>query len=180
MNTQTLIFRTWTLAAGLVTLALAGCVSPRADVPGTLHVHVNVPPTVDVWHEDRVKLAFTDVTREVLHRRGFDRPVAEARFASIEELKDMPYLLTIDLHQWRINHIGNIECTFTARLQTPAGTRGLGVYSDTQLRGFGPSFGFGRWGIARAFEDAAAGAIENLVSDLARTEMLPQLREHAA
>jgi hypothetical protein len=165
-----------TVAFGLAAVVLAGCASPRVQVPGTLHVHVNLPPTVDLWHEDRVKLAFTDIARDVFHRNGLDRPVEEARFVSASELDGLPYLLTIDLHRWRITPIGNIECTFTASLQTPAGTRHLGVYSDTELRGFGTSFGFGRWGIARSFENAAEGALRDLVRDVARTELLPQLR----
>lgn len=176
MNFQKPIFKTWALVAAFAAVALAGCVSPRVDVPGTLHVQVNLPPTTDVWLEDRVKLAFTDVAREVFHRHGYDRPVEEAWFASRDELDAIPYLLTIDLHRWRVNHIGNIECTFAASLQTPAGTRRLGVYSDTELRGFGTSFGFGRWGIARSFEDVAEGAIEDLVRDVARTELLRELR----
>lgn len=169
-----------TVAVGLAAVVLAGCASPRVQVPGTLHVHVNLPPTTDVWREDRVKMAFTDIAREVFHRNGLDRPVEEARFVSADELEGLPYLLTIDLHQWRITPIGNIECTFTASLQTPAGTRHLGVYSDTELRGFGSGFGFGRWGIARSFENAAEGALEHLIRDVARTEMLPQLRVREA
>jgi hypothetical protein len=180
MNIRNPFLKTWALAAGLAAVGLAGCVSPRAEVPGTLHVHVNLPPTTDVWLEDRVKVAFTDIARDVFHRHGFDRPVEEARFASIDELNDLPYLLTIHLHQWRMNPLGNIECTFTASLQTPAGKRRLGVYSDTEMRGFGTSFGFGRWGIARSFEDAAEGALEDLVRDVARTEMLQQLRRPGA
>lgn len=176
MNILNAIFRTWALAAGFSAVVLTGCVSPRVEMPGTLHVHMNLPPTADIWAEDRVKLAFTDLTREVFQRYGFDRSVEESLFASTDELDHVPYLLTIDLHRWRVDRIGNIECTFTASVRTPAGTRHLGVYSDTELRGFGMSPGIGRWGIARAFEDAAEGAIENLVHDVARTELLSQLR----
>jgi hypothetical protein len=176
MNFRKPIFKSWALIGGFAAVALAGCVSPRVEVPGTLHVHINLPPTTDVWLEDRVKLAFTDVARDVFHRHGFDRPVEEARFASIDERENVSNLLTIDLHRWRVGHIGNIECTFTASLQTPAGTRRLGVFSNTELRGFGTNFGLGRWGIARSFEDAAEGAIEDMVREVARTELLRQLR----
>jgi hypothetical protein len=179
MNTNNRISKSWAVFGSVVALALAGCATPRVEVPGTLHVHVNLPLMTDVWVEDRVKMAFTDVTRDVFHRHGFDRPVEEARYASLNELEDIPFLLTVDLHRWRVDRIGNIECTFTASLQTPAGTRHLGVYTGTELRGFGGG-GFGRWGFARSFEEAAEGALNDLVREVARTELLPQLRLQGA
>ncbi|NUP97227.1 MAG: hypothetical protein HUU28_13790, partial [Planctomycetaceae bacterium] len=40
--------------------------------------------------------------------------------------------------------------------------------------------GYGRWGLQRAFEEAADGVIADLCRDLVRSELLPGLRRVAA
>jgi hypothetical protein len=143
----------------------------KPDVPGTLHVLVNVPPQWNMFWNDRVTMAFVDVARDVFHQQGFDRPVEEVSY--FEDIEHAPYLLTVNLHEWRIDHLGNVECTFTADLRTPAGTRNLGVYTQTEMWGFrGP----GRFGLVRSFEEAAENALRELGEDVARSEMLPGFR----
>jgi hypothetical protein len=138
-------------------LLLAGCTTAtRPEVPGTLKVLVNLPPTWGVFLEDDVSEAFVSHIRDVFQRSGFDRPVEEVRL--IEDPSRHPYLLTINLTEWRISRIGNIECTFSADLKTPRGTKNFGLYTNTEMR-WGRS---GRWGLARAFENAAEGAIHDL------------------
>ena len=160
----------WFWLCGL--LLLPGCATTEpVEVPGTLKVHVSVPPSWNLLFEDRISEAFVDHMREVFHHRGFDRPVEEVRF--VEDPTKEPYLLTINLTEWRINRIGNIDCTFTASLQTPDETRHLGVYTNMSMRWFG---GPGRFGLSRSFEEAAEGAIEDLYNDIAKTELLPGLR----
>lgn len=156
---------------------MAGCATTRVEDPSALRVHVNVPPSWNMLIEDRVSMAFADVVRDVFHRQGFDRPVEEARFASLDELDRIPYLLTINLNEWRMTRIGNIECRFTASLQTPRGTRNLGVYTNTTMRWLG---GIGRFGLARSFEEAADGAITDMCRDIAKSELLPDLRARQA
>lgn len=123
--------------------------------------------------EDRVAEAFVDRVREVFKRNGFDRPVDDVRF--VEDPAKMPYLLTINLTEWRINPIGNIDCTFNTNLQTPRGSRHLGLETNTLPRWYG---GFGRFGLGRTFVDAAEGAIDHLARDISRTELLPGLRRN--
>jgi hypothetical protein len=157
------------MALGAALLALSGCATTQQPaVPGTLKVAVNVPPALNILVEDRISEAFTDRVREVFDRAGFDRPVEEARFA--DDAANAPYLLTIDLIEWRINPIGNIDCTFRASLQTPGGTRDLGVYSNTTMRAMRSP---GRWGLSYAFDDAAEGAIQNLCDAVKKSELLP-------
>jgi len=122
--------------------------------------------------DDRISEAFVDRVREVFYRAGFDRPVEEIRL--VEDAEKMPYLLTINLTDWRINRIGNIDCTFTANLRTPVGTKDLGVYTNTTMRWLS---GPGRWGLAQSFEDAAEGAIRELCDAVMKSELLPNLRK---
>lgn len=170
-------FNLLTLACAWLGLAFpSGCAtSHNPDAPGTLAVHVNVPPHWDVFLEDRITEAFTDQVRAVIHREGFDKPVKEVRY--FEDAERAPYLLTINLNEWRINRAGMIACTFTAELKTPAATKHLGVYSYTTMRWFG---GPGRFGLARSFEEAADGAIRDLCKDVAKTELLPGFRTRAS
>lgn len=172
MNTF-LLRRPWIWVCGLL-LALSGCATTQpSEVPGTLKVAVNVPPSWNMLLDDRVSEAFTDQVREVFRRAGFDRPVQEVRYP--EDPEKLPYLLTINLVDWRINRIGNIDCTFSATLETPRGKHDLGLYTNTTMLWFG---GIGRWGLARSFEEAAEGAIHNLCEAVAKSELLPGLQQH--
>jgi hypothetical protein len=78
-------------------------------------------------------------------------------------------VLTINLMEWRFDPLGNISCTFTANLQTPRGTRDLGVYSSTSL---GISRSPGIWGLADSFDEAAQGAIVDLYRAVQKSELL--------
>lgn len=158
----------WILLCGAL-LSLSACATTqKPEVPGTLKVTVNVPPTWNVLLDDRVSEAFADRVRDVFYRAGFDRPVEELRY--VEDPAKVPYLLTINLLDWRINRIGNIDCTFAATLKSPRGTRELGMYTNTSMRWFG---GIGRWGLARSFEDAAEGAVRDLCDAVMKTDLLP-------
>jgi hypothetical protein len=162
--------------ASLGLFFLAGCATTQSPVvPGTLAVHVNVPPHWNIFLEDRIAEAFTDQVREVFHKAGFDKPVNEIRY--FEDVDRAPYLLTINLNEWRINRVGMIECTFSADLKTPQATKHLGIYTHTTMRWIG---GPGRFGLARSFEEAADGAIRDLCNDVAKTELLPGLHTRAA
>jgi len=170
---NTILRRPWILLCGAL-LALSGCATTQQpEVPGTLKVAVNVPPTWNILLDDRISEAFTDRVRDVFHNAGFDRPVEEVRYP--EDSEKLPYLLTINLVEWRINRIGNIDCTFSASLRTPQGTRDLGLYTNTTMRWFG---GIGRWGLARSFEEAAEGAIHDLCDKVVKSEMLPGFQKH--
>ena len=145
--------------------------SKPAPVPVALNVQVNVPPSWQAWLDEDVAEALIDRVRHVFRQRGFEGRI-ERVDAFDEPAGDVP-LLTINLLEWRISHIGNIDCTLTANLQTPRGVRQLGIYTNTSMRWLtGP----GRFGLARSFEQAAEGAIRQLADDVAESEMLPGLR----
>lgn len=143
----------------------------RATAHAPLKVLVNVPPTWDLFLDDRIGDAFTEQVRAILEDEGFRGPIEGLRF--VEEPARVPYLLTVNLHDWRISRSGQVACTFAATLQTPHGTRDLGLYTHTTMRCL---HGPGRWGLSASFEEAAVGAIRNLCDTLTRSELVPGLR----
>jgi hypothetical protein len=155
---------------GALLLALAGCATTQPpQTPDTVNVLVNLPPTTSVIYSDRIADAFTDEVRHVFRQAGFTQPIENIRYVDTPE--NASNLLTINLHEWRFDRIGNITCTFTAQLQTPRGTRNLGVYSDTSL---GISRSPGWWGLADSFEEAAQGALADLVRAVAKSDLLSE------
>lgn len=169
MKNSTLFRRSWFWVLAL--LFFAGCATPpKVEVPGTLKVQVYVPPSWNMLLDDRVAEAFTDRVADVFHRSGFGFPIENVR--SVEDPAKVPYLLTIRLTDWRINHLGNIDCTFTAHLKTPQASGSLGVYTNTSMR----SLSSGRFGFGQSFEEAAEGAIRDLANDIAKGDLLQGMR----
>ena len=163
------------LGSGLICALHAPAASqPTASSPskpGTLQVQVNVPPSWEAMFEDQITEAFVSYIADVFRRQGYKREIAEVRW--FEEPSPGCCLLTINLTEWRMNHIGNIDCTFTANLQTERAMRHLGVFSGMALRWMS---GPGRFGLSDAFGDAAEDAIRQLYLSLAKTELVPGLR----
>src|SRR4051812_2805672 len=150
--------------------AFAGCATMQyqPSSPDTVNVLVNLPPTASLIYADRIADAFTDEVAHVFSQAGFKRPVENIRY--VDNPDSASSLLTINLMEWRFDRIGNIECTFTADLKTPLGSRHLGVYSDTSLR---LSRTPGPWGVADAFDEAAQGAIVDLLRAVVKSDLLP-------
>jgi hypothetical protein len=150
-------------------LAVAGCATTQQPPsPETVGVLVNLPPSTSLIYADRIADVFTDEIRDVFHRAGFDRPVENIRY--VDQPEAQRNLLTVNLHEWRFDRLGNVECTFTAQLRTPRGTRDLGVYSGTSL---GISRSPGWWGTIHGFDEAAQGAIADMIQAIAKSELLP-------
>jgi len=139
---------------------------------GTLQIQVNVPPTWRPLWEDRVTDAFVSYLTDVFRRQGYKGEFDQV--SAFDEPSAGCCLLTIHLIEWEMNHVGNIDCTFTADLQSKDSTRNLGVFSGMAFRWVG---GPGRFGLADAFGDAAEEASRQLYDRVARTELVPGLRE---
>jgi hypothetical protein len=173
-TTRNLLFSAALLLCGLIpspTVSAANQPSP-ASKPGTLQVQINIPPNWRPMIEDRVSEAFASYIIDVFRRQGYKGDIAEVR--SFEEPSPRCCLLMINLTEWRMNHIGNIDCTFTANIQTEKASRHLGVFSGMSFRWMS---GPGRFGLADAFEDAAEDAIRQLYDAIARTELVPGLQK---
>jgi hypothetical protein len=139
--------------------------------PGTLQVQINIPPTWRPMLEDEVSEAFASYVIDIFRRQGYKGDIKEVRW--FDEPSPGCCLLTINLTEWRMNHMGSIDCTFTANLQTEQTTRHLGVFSGMSFRWMS---GPGRFGLADAFGDAAEDGIRQLYDAVARTELVPGLR----
>ena len=154
------------------TAAPAGEEKSPPSKPGTLQVQINIPPTWRPMLEDDVAEAFASYIFDVFRRQGYRGEIKEVR--SYDEPSPGCWLLFINLTEWRMNHIGNIDCTFTANLQTDRTTRHIGVFSGMSFRWMS---GPGRFGLSDAFGDAAEDGIRQLYDSLARTELVPGLRK---
>jgi hypothetical protein len=159
------------LACAVQTFAASNQPAPAPAKPGTLQVQVIVPPTWQPMFEDRITEAFVSNLIDVFRRQGYKGEIVEVRW--FEEPSAGCCLLTINLTEWRMNHIGNIDCMFTANLQTGRATRHLGIFSGMAFRWMS---GPGRFGLSDAFEDAAEDAVRQLYFSLAKTELVPGLR----
>lgn len=153
---------------------LARAANPSAPKTDALKVQVIVPPTWNLLSDDKVGEALADRVRDVLYRAGFTLPVSELRL--VEDPSKVPYLLTINLTEWRINRIGGIDCSFTASLKTPRGSRELGLYPNATTQWLDAP---GRFGLSRKFVEAAEGALRTLCTDLANSELLPNANKRS-
>lgn len=163
------------LFLGAGTAWLSGQAEPQPKTPskpGTLQVQVNIPASWRPMLEDDVSEAFVSYIYDVFRRNDFRGEIVEVRW--FEEPSPGCCLLTINLTEWRMNHVGNIDCTFTASLQTEREIRHLGIFSGMSFRWMN---GPGRFGLADAFGDAAEDAVRRLYDAVAKTELVPGVRQ---
>lgn len=169
MRTTALILR---LAGAALLLATAACTSaPRtaraAAEPVRLQVAVVVPPSMHTIRDDDVAYAFGQTVCNSLHAHGF-----KGRIKLLDET-DAPMpgvpLLQVNLTEWRVDGIGNVSCTFGATLNTPAGSKGLGMF-----RGYS----FLSWArhdvymTSEGAQDAAHDALDDLADRLRQSGLI--------
>lgn len=116
--------RRWSI--GLLCLALPATVLAQARP--TLKIQVTGPAGWDAAQASRCAELFGDSLRGTLARQGLDLPIVPLR--SVDDPARTPYLLRVNLTDWRIAN-GNIDCSFTATLHTPAGEHSIGVFKNT-------------------------------------------------
>lgn len=151
--------------------------SPATDAQPRLQVAVQLPPS---WWEgsfyyDDLADTFGSYVNSVFERMGY-----KGKVEYVDTFDKRPkdgYRLNIRLTEWRLNRVGNIDCVFSADLQTPNGERSLGLFTDTALSSI---TGTNRFWLARSFEDAAKGAIGQLYSKVAKDALLPGLSSGSA
>jgi len=145
-----------------VAFATFGCANfpPGKDKPAKpvdLQVLVNVPPTWRPFLDDDVAEEFFYRLQDTFRLRGYTGELAQVTVLD-PGAKDRP-TLTINLSEWRLDRIGNAQCTFSASLTTPAGEKNLGLkMGTTMLWAHG-----GRWGLSRSYD--AANALESAAAD---------------
>lgn len=158
------------LLVGIVLLA-SGCTTVAPPVtptaPGTLQVNINVPPTWQPLLEDDIAAALVGHLTDVFRHDGYNGPLAEV---SRGEPSPGCVLLTLNLVEWRMDHSGNINCTFSASLQNERETRQLGLFNGMALRWANPP---GRFGLGDTYGAAAEDALHELYRAVEKTGLMP-------
>lgn len=80
--------------------------------------------------------------------------------------------LAIMLREWRVDRLGNVDCVFTANLETPGGARNLGAFNGTAMMRWSRPSWYDR---QQDFEDAAQDALSNLGRRIMDTGLLPDI-----
>lgn len=161
----------------LATLAPAYAAAPDAKgiKVADLQLQINVPPTWRPFLDEDIAEALASILTDTFKRRGYAGVIDFIEEHRRAPNPDLP-LLTLNLMQWRIDRLGNAECTLTADLAVPGKPkRELGVVTQTQItwiqeRG---RYGFRHFEIADALEDAATEAMRDLFKRVADTGLLP-------
>ncbi len=155
------------LRAAAVSRTPAAVRGPAAAT--TLLVRVSAPTLAwRPFYQENVERYLTLHIRRQFHRAGFKGPVVYLRSWS----KPNPVLprLSISLIEWRLDPVGDVDCTFSATLHTPGHVKDLGIITSSQFT-WDP--GFNHFEMENAFEDAAEGAIGHLCHRVERSGLLP-------
>jgi hypothetical protein len=160
--------------AALVARAPAADSHPAATRTADLQVVVDVPPTWRPFLEDDIAEALFYRLRDAFARGGYRGEMIQLDRTDGRN-PNVP-TLEVSLTEWRIDRIGNAQCTMTARLITPnGGEKSLGLASGTAM--FwpnGPRWGFSRrLETADALEDAANDAARDVFQSVAKSGLLP-------
>ena len=157
------------MASFIAAPAMRAAAPARSLAPAPkLQVTVSAPDLA--WRpffQENVERYLTTHVRRQFHRDGYKGPVVYLG----SSCKPDPALprLSITLIEWRLDPVGDVDCTFSATLHTPAHEKSLGIFTSSRFT-WVP--GFDRWEMADAFEEAADGAIGHLSHEVARTGLL--------
>lgn len=158
------------LLAGLVAApslqATAAAPRPAAPAPN-LQVYVNVPIPWRPFLQENLARILADHVRHEFVRHGY-----KGTITWVEESGDVKAALpelSIRLIEWRLDHVGNVDCTFGATLKTLGQVKNLGLFSNTQFT-WAPAVD--QWQLGNAFDDAASGAMNDLARQVAKTGLL--------
>lgn len=157
------------LAAGSALVADAAITSSTPTVPNQpLQVSVQLPPDASLFWADRVAESLADCIESAFAQGGFHGPIAYLGWGE-KPAPEAPRV-EINLIEWRSTVTRSVDCTFSARLVTPAGSRDLGIFSGVALNMAGRRDPFGR---ADTFAEAAHDAGRDLYRALQHAGLLP-------
>lgn len=135
--------------------------------PGVMQVTVNVPASMRPWISDDIAAAFAGRVTDFLQQRGYKGQVHYVDSLD-KPAADLP-LLAINLIEWRTDHVGNVDCTFSAALSTPLGKKDLGLFIGTSMMLFSRHDWMAR---SDQFDDAACQALHDLYQRITETHLL--------
>jgi hypothetical protein len=132
-----------------------------------LQLTVDVPPSMNLLIQEDVSEAFAYRVMSTLHEQGF-----RGRIRYVERgetpIAGVP-VLAVTLREWRVDGLGNVDCIFTAAVESPNGNRNLGVFSGTAMMTWSRRNWMDR---QRDFEEAARDALSNLEQRIVETRLL--------
>lgn len=142
----------------------------NAPVAGANNVQVvlTIPPS---WHpmlEERTDDAFVSHLSDIFQQAGFQGNLVDVRYP--DQPNSAYPILAINVTDWRMNVTGEVECDFTATLQTQNSVQPLGSFNGISIRWMN---GPGRFGLADTYGAAADDALRQLYNAIARTRTLP-------
>lgn len=163
----------WLALATLFISSAAGGEEPLAHrkAPAVLSVQISVPTAWLLLGDEQMSDTLSERVRQMLRQSGCDFPIKMLGLA--DNPADAPYLLTIELSEWRLDALGYAHSSFTARLKTPKETRDFGVYSSATMKW---AFDMPPFRLSSAFEYAAEDAVKQLGADIGRTGLLADLQ----
>lgn len=159
--------------ASLLVIAPAADAAKAVSKPADLQVVIDIPPSWRPFLEDDIAEALFFRVRHVFRRQGYKGEVVQlTRFD--DATPNVP-TLQLNLTEWRIDRVGNAQCTMTVSLMTGAAEKSLGFATGTAI--FWPQGR--RWTFSRqletadALEDAADNAAKQVYDAVARSGLLP-------
>ena len=163
------LFALLTLCAGFSLAACASATRQNTDNrPARLQLVVTIPPSMSIIREEEISEAFAYRVISSLHEQGLRGHIRYVDDTFEQPAPETPTLL-LNLMEWRVNHAGFVDCTFTAALEAGGARRELGAFSGTSLMTWSRRDWFAR---ADGFEDAARDAVTNLAARLQQTGLL--------
>lgn len=129
---------------------------------------------MNLLRDDYVAEAFAYRVSSALHEQGLRGRIRYVDFP--DDVKPEVPTLEIMLQEWRVDRIGNVDCTFSAQLKTPSGTRNLGFFSGTSMMLWSRRDWFAR---RDGFEEAARDALGNLGAKMLNTGLLTDMMPRA-
>lgn len=140
--------------------------APAAAPELLVRVHV---PSLD-WRpffQEQVERYLAVRVRRQFRRDGYKGAVV--RLGSTSKSNPALPRLSITLMEWRLDPVGEINCTVSAALHMRGQVKNLGIATDSQFT-WAPRFD--RWAMSDAFKQAVDGAIGRLCRRVARTGLL--------
>lgn len=159
--------------AALVAVVPAADTKKPAPKPADLQVLVNVPPTWRPFLDDDIAETLFYRLKDVFRRRGYSGELAQVTTFDAGA-KDVP-TLQLNLTEWRVDRIGNAQCTLSASLKTAVEEKNLGLATGTALLWVHGN----RWSFthqmetANALEDAADSALREVYDAVAKAGVIP-------
>lgn len=158
------------VAFAVALLALALRSAPAQTPPLALQVTVDVPATWRPFLADDIAQAFFSRIDDTFRRKGYLGGMTLVD--RLDQAQANLPRLDITLIEWRIDRIGNVQCTFGAQLVNGKDAHNLGLFSGTALRW--RTRADNRWELDQAMDDSAHSAIRDLYAKLAKQGLLPK------